>query len=278
MDTFEAKIGTDGSHILWRRSTSWRKKDPTLIVTNRFLKIFEDHDVAIPQIPLLISQLSLGQLRLESLPFALTSKVLRQTAKLFQIQLAWLEGVTDQIYNRYHCYKDPWRFFEDIKTFKIDEFDLSMVAFCSTAKLDYGGGQGQPIILVLREKCAHLDDKIIYRYRIYDEFDWGYRKSRIQLKAIIRIWEDKVGTPVPIYKVGKRVLREIESGRAVPYRYYRGGQTDPSLEDYSFSTEESAVSKEADELPTVFEYIKAYKLEGKERPNKGISREMARFF
>ncbi len=270
-DIFELKPGMYGLNVniraLLRRFASGGKKNPTLIVAERFLSIFEDHGVAISQIPRLVPNLSLDQLQNpESLRPALTPEILRDTARLFQIKLSWLEGITDQIYDYDFFYKDPWRFFDDFRKLNREDFFSPIAVFCSTTKLNYEGGRGQLIVPVLREKCAQFGDNVIYRYHIYDEFDWGYQKCRIQLKAMVRILEKKLKVPVvPMYQINKKILKGIESGRIVPRQYYGREKTDPSLEDYSLSPEESAVSKEADELPIVLNYIKAYKLDDNEK-------------
>lgn len=267
-------------NALWRRFRS--KPDPVTIVARRFLQVYQDHGVAISQIPRLVSQLSLEQIRNpESLLPALTPEILQQTADLFRIQWKWLDGTTKTIYDRRYCYKDPWAFFEDLKTLKIDEFDFPLVAFCSSGKLDSTNHRDQPVVLVLREKCAQLDDQTIYRYHIQDEFYWGYWKTRIQLKAMIRVWYRKFQIPVPIYRVEPKILEEIKTGRVVPHPFYRNRRLKGAdLEDYSLLPSESRQSKDAEEMGMVFEYIEAYKLKdvGKnEARNPKTSGQTAKF-
>ncbi len=267
---------------LLRRLGKKEAKHPVLLVAERFLQVFEDHGVAHSQIPRLIPSLSLAQVSSpEFLLSALTPKILEQVVDLFQIQRGWLEGTTDILYNCYDCYKDPWRFLEDIKTLKVESFGFPMVVFTSVTALDDKSSRKQPVLLVMRELCTKLDEQVIYRYRIYDDgWDWGYWKTRIQLKAMVRIWDKMFDIPIPIYHVKEDILRMIESGRVVPYQYYKNGwrSKDACLEDYSLLPEESAASKAGSELSTVLEYIQAYKLEsaglGK---NPRSSEETARF-
>ena len=137
-----------------------------------------------------------------------------------------------------------------------------MVAFCSVKKLDAGSGKGQSIVLVLRESCAKLEDKTVYRYHIHDEFLWGYGKCRIQLKAMMRICYVKHGITVPIFRVSPDVLKRISEGEVIPRPYYRNSsRIRADLEDYALSRRESAKTKDPDELPVVMEYIDAFKLE-----------------
>ncbi len=287
-DIVEVKIPLGGIlsinvREVFRRFKDKQKSDPVLIVAHRFLQIFEDHGVAVSQIPRLIPQLSLEQLRSpESLLPALTPEILQQTSELFQIRRAWLEGTTGVIYNCYACYKDPWRFFEDLKTLRLEDFGFPIVMFCSAKKLDGTSGRNQFLVPVLREECAQLGEKTIYRYHVYDDgWDWGYWKCRIQLKAMMRVWWEKYEVPVPVIHIDKKELKEIEAGRVVPHKYFtrRRRSVESSLEDYSLSLDESTVSKESEELPVVFEYINAYKLEDKEAPGRyqKLSEETARF-
>jgi hypothetical protein len=285
-DIFEFKLPLAGVadinlRALFRRFQKKKDANPVVLVAKRFLQIFQDHDVAISQIPRLIPQLSLDQLRnIDSLLPALTPEILQQAAELFQVRREWLEGTSDVIYNRYYCYKNPWRFFEDLKTLNIDDFGFPLVFFCSAKILDGTKGRQQRLVPVLREECAKLGEKIIYRYRIYDDgWDWGYWKCRIQLKAMIRIWWMKYELPVPVIHINKKELNEIESGHFVPHIYFkhRRRAAESSLEDYSMSPDESAVSKEVEELPLVTEYIRAYKLEQAEPPERNELGNTARF-
>lgn len=61
---------------------------------------------------------------------------------------------------------------------------------------------------------------------------------------------------VPLYRVDARVLNEIVKGRCFPQSHMRGSViTEPSLEDYALSQNESKVAKECEELPEVLDYI-----------------------
>ncbi len=250
--------------LRWFKKKPNEKEDDVLIVPKRVLQIFENHNVAVTQIPRLIPKLSLEQVsNPETLLSALTIEVLQEISDLFQIQRKWLEGTTDIIYNcHYYCYKNPWKFFKDLETLKIGIFDRPMVAFSSVSKFDNNSNKDQPILLVQREKSADLDDKPVYRYRIIDQFLWGYFKTRIQLKAMMHIWYKKYEIPVNIYHVDKKILEGMEAGKIVPDSYIRNSKQlrNIGLEDFSLSFEEDRLAKETEELDEVMEYIKAYKL------------------
>lgn len=284
-DILEIKPGIYGFHInliaLWRRLFSSEKENPVLVVPKRVLQIFKQHDVAASQIPRLIPQLSLVQVSSpQNLLSALTPDIIQQVADLFQIQTKWLEGETNRIYDdRYYCYKDPWKFFEDIETFKIETFEEPLIAFTSVSKFDCKSGKDQIVLLVQREKCADLDGKKIYRYRIIERFLWGYFKTRIQLKAMIRIWYKRFEIPVHIYQISKKELNSMESGKMVPDAYLKRSKRlkHIALEDFCLTPDEDRISKENDDLPEVFEYIKIYKLENMEGENPRFSQSTAQY-
>lgn len=257
-------IGGIGINLnaLWRW---WHSKpNPLTIVPERFLKLFREHNVAVSQIPRLIPGLTLEQLSSpELLLQVLTPKHLKRAAELFGIRLAWLEGTSKVIYDIHPSYKNPWAFFEDYKTLKVDPFAFPVVGFTSAKKLDWRSDKDQPIVLVMREKCAQLGEKDIYRFRIHDQFLWGYWKSRIQLKAMMRVLYKQSEIPVRIYRVDASILKQMEEGRLIPGPYYRHGKwvRDIELEDFSLMPSESAQAKDPEELPTVLEYIEAFQLE-----------------
>lgn len=289
-DIIEAKIpfGIFSLNLraLLRRITHRNHKplpDPVIGVANRFLQLFKEHNVAVPQIPRFIPEISLEQLSSPNtlLP-ALTTEVLAKAAGLFGIEHEWLEGTTSGMYKTYPSYKDPWGFFEYASKLEIDPFAFPLVAFTSAKKLDFKSGRDQNIVLVMRDGRANIDEKTIYRYHIHDEFNWGYWKSRIQLKAMARIWYLKYDAPIRIYRVSRGELDSIGSGYIVPEKFYRNSirMEDADLEDYALTNDESRVSKDHEELPEVLEYVEAFKLEdiGKsEVSNPRLSPEARRF-
>ncbi len=247
------------------------KKQPKISdiqnITMRFVRTFEDHGVATTQIPRLIPQISLDSLKNlpESLIPSLNNKVIDKVVNLFQIRRQWIEGLSVRMYDTLWCYKNPHRFFKDIANLNFKEpFYCPIFAFCQSDKIGYKRFRGQPIVLVLNEKIVDLDDNEINRYRIYmDSWDWGYWKCRIQLKAMVRVLYILKETIVPLYKVSPEILEKIKSGRQVPHSYMIGAKRlqNLSLEDFVLYPNESAVSKESDELVQVENYIDNFDLE-----------------
>lgn len=100
------------------------------------------------------------------------------------------------------------------------------------------------------------DDTEVYRYIIFgDRWIWGERQCRIQLKALARISHLR-NTRVPIHTAPRESIDLLLHGKAIPHRYLKGPVlSEPSLEDFALSEKESAVAKDAKELPVVLEYI-----------------------
>lgn len=241
------------------------KPDHTVIVAQRFLQLFKDHNVAVPQIPRLISDITLEKLRSpEALISALNNKIINQSVKLFQVRREWLEGLDKKIYNPYWCYKAPGSFFQDIAGMKTVNAVSPIMVFCCLDGIDYRQNRDQPLALVLAEKVADFGENEIKRYKVYgDGWLWNYSKCRIQLKAMIRVWYEFSDISIPMYKVDHKTLELIREGYCVPSIYPIKGVSlrDTFFEDFVLSQEESRASKESEELPYVLNYIKSYNLE-----------------
>jgi len=234
-------------------------------VTERFLQLFKDHNVATTEIPRLIPQITLEQLRdVDTLLSALTNEVIKNVANLFGVQREWIEGTSEQIYNPHYCYHYPEVFFQQFDSLNRENVFTPVVAFCLDQKLDYKREKEQPIVLVMIEKCADLGWKRIECYRIVgDDWGWEYWKSRFELKGLMRLLNNWHDESVPMYRVDKDTLYEIAAGYRVPWTYLqkRSRVSDTCLEDYALFPEESRMSKESEELPLVLEYMENRKFE-----------------
>jgi hypothetical protein len=252
---------------LWQSFTGKTKPNPVNVVAQRFLKVFHDHGLQAAQIPRLLPQIKLDDLKSEeALLAALTPDVLDQFAHLFGIRTAWIEGVDDGIYDCLSCYKQPEIFFENLALLnrgENDSDDFFVQTFVTTKQLDMNDPSQQLLAVVVAEKIAELGDQRVYRYHVYgDGWDWGYWPTRIQLKAIARLLFKKFGKTMPIYTTKLADLENIREGRLIPRSYLgRCVLSEPSLEDYAMTQEENFHAKEIAELPEVLEYIEEHNLE-----------------
>lgn len=254
-------------NILWQSFTGQTKSNPVNVVAQRFLQVFHDHGLQATQIPRLLPQIKLDDLKSEeALLVALTPDVLDQAAHLFGIRTAWLEGVDDCIYDCLSCYKQPEIFFENLAMINCGEHDSDVFyvqTLVATKQLDMNDPSQQLLVVVVAEKIAELNNQCVYRYHVYgDGWDWGYWPTRIQLKAIARLLFKKFGKTMPIYTTQLTDLENIREGRLIPRNYLgRCLLSEPSLEDYAMTQEENFHEKEITELPEVLKYIEEHNLE-----------------
>lgn len=234
------------------------------IITERFIRLFHEHNVAIGQIPLLRPELKLGDLAShETLLSALSNDLLEKTAEQFWVQKEWLEGADVEIYPHRSFYKWPKKFFEDLSRLKFDRYECPVRVLVVNRKLDRNDPVTQPLLLLMMEKITDLGEEIISRYHIYnDGWDWAHSPCRLELKAIARLLYQRLGVITPLIEVPADILEKIERAEAIPTRWLHSPVvTDPSLEDYGSSKDEFVRAREVDELPKVMEYIREHKLD-----------------
>lgn len=251
----DINIASSIKYLKWKA-----KSDSAAKVALRFLKLFDDHGIAVSQIQSFVPQVTLDKLTsLEALLPVLTNDVLNTVATLFGIRRTWLDGIDDRLYDSAGCYQYPARFFEVLQEIPLDDNLVSLRALYSARQLDKTKHAEQLIALVLTEKIGILGETNIYRYHpLCDIWDWSYDKCRIQLKAMVRL----IDTPVPLYRVKCEILHGIYEGTIVPGKYIPERiNTNPSLDDYAYAPEEHACAKECDELPWVLQYIENLNLE-----------------
>lgn len=239
------------------------------VIARRFFQIFQDHGVEKSQISRLMPKIKLGDLKSnETLLEVLTPEILDQTASLLGVRSEWLEGIDEVIYESLYCYKVPELLFELLATLRNHpDFDLTgfpLRVLVSNKNLDFRADRDQFLVPVLLEKVADLGDKTIYRYYVFnDGFSWSYGPARIQLKATARIAYKLLGTPIPLMVISPTDLQSVLDRKKISRKFLDGCLlTDPSLEDFALTSQESAVAAEVDEIPIVLKYIEDHKLEG----------------
>lgn len=236
-------------------------------VAARFLQVFKEHGVETAQIPRLLTEIKLADLQSPAtLLAALTPEILDKTAQFFGVRSQWLEGVDDEVYDYLAVSKKPETLLERLAAICASQpekphFPLRVLA--TREALDWRNQNAQYLAPVLVERIATLGDEEICRYHVYrDGFDWSHLPSRIELKAIARVVFRGLNAPVPLFLVSPKVMDDILDGKLIPRRFLSGCLiTNPSLEDFALSKEESHVAKETEELPAVLDYIKQNRLQ-----------------
>ncbi|MDV6345710.1 hypothetical protein [Nitrosomonas sp. Is37] len=249
----------------FRNVLNWNNKvNPVNLIPQRFILAFKDHGIVASQIPRLLPQIQLSNLKSENtLLQVLNYEILEQTAQLFGIRRQWLEGVDNQIYEFHSCYKDPAVFFNDLISFchrKDTSLFLPVRAFTTRKGLDFTDTEYQPLALVLSEQIATLDDKDIFRYHIFnDEWDWSYAPTRIQVKAMVRLVSAVINVQIPLYVIEPNDIEALFGSTIIPGCLIGNRLiSDPSLEDFTISG--YPISRETDELPEVLKYIEEHEL------------------
>lgn len=264
-DLFEIKLGAYGFRLnvieLWRRL--FKIRSPASRVSERFLALFQAHGVAPTQIQRFLPQVTLEHFASDRLAAVLTNETLNQAAALFGIRREWLEGIDQQIYEPFFCYKAPVWFFHDLAKWQVKPQTFSVRALCC-GDLDNSSLREQPLVLLAVEKVGMIGDEEICRYRVYhDAWNWGYFPCRLQLKAFARLVHLGWQTPIPVHRVQKGVLEKIRTGQRVPRLELQGCLlTEPCLEDFALAENESGKAQETEELGEVFRYIEHNRLAG----------------
>lgn len=233
------------------RITGKNEPPSVALVPSRFFQVFREHGVEASQIPRLLPQLRLDDLKSErSLLAVLDHDLLEKTAKLFGVRIEWLEGVDDVIYEYHSCYKQPEIFFETLTKMRWSFLHAPVRAIVSDIDLDYRRGGVQPIALVFLDEVAQIGEETIYRYRVESgEWNWEHSPCRLQLKAMARLAFKKWRIVIPIFVVKYSILEAICENKLIPATYLDGClSTNPSLEDFALARQESGVAKEEDEL------------------------------
>lgn len=248
-------VSLDLKALVKRLRSGRQAPDPLAAVAERFLRVFLEHGVAVPQIPRLVADLPLSALRdVDTLIEALNPLVLETVAAMFGIRREWLEGVTETIYPDRFVYKHLPAFLELLPIEDSKPEGIQAMALASV-ELDFRKSQEQPVALILREHVAVLGEQLVPRFIVLnDAWDWSYAPTRFQLKAMARICYERFG-PVPIHRLTKPRLEAIRSGKAVPSDFVTASRiTNPSLEDYVMAANESPVARETEELTDVLLY------------------------
>ncbi|QYJ88841.1 hypothetical protein [Shewanella halotolerans] len=170
---------------LKERYKKWRKPEP--VVTNtvqRFIRLFEEHGVARAQIPRFFGHnLTIHQVEDEAeLLKMLTGDLLESAAALFNVQLEWLEGASDELYELNHFYKRPKLFGDWLDSLLLSTDGNSVDGFLLTTQ--YKADEYDALIL-MRQRIGELSGKPIYRYHFCEQWVYGYWKCRADIAACV---------------------------------------------------------------------------------------------
>lgn len=240
-----------------------RLKDSISLIAERFLLVFAANNIEKSHIPRLIPKIKYEDLSSPNqLLAALTPEVIDTTAKLFGVQSQWLEGVDETVYESFWLHKNPGEFLSYFASaFALGNSNVwfPLRVLTTSAHLDRHSADEQLLLPVIVETLTRFGDDPIYRCRLCSmQFDWADPRSRIELKAIALLVYRRLRTPIPLFTVTPQEMECLTDGSSIPsVALRRVVITNPSLEDYVMTSEQSWVAKETDELPAVLSYLEA---------------------
>lgn len=240
-----------------------RTKNSITLIAERFLLVFEANNIETSHIPRLIPQIRYEDLGSpKQLLSALTPEVIDATAKLFGVQSQWIEGVTETVYESFWFQRDPKAFlshFAPAFTLGNPETWFPLRILTTSMQLDRHSSDEQLLLPVIVENLTRIGDDSIYRCRVCStHFDWSNARSRIELKAIALLVYRRLNTPIPMSRITPEEMNRLTDGAALPSVVLRRVViTNPSLEDYVLTPQQSRVAKESDELHAVLSYLEA---------------------
>lgn len=250
------------TNYLKSKLTNQNTDEQLNMLADRFIKLFVDHGVEETQIPRVFPKISLQDLSSKfALIEKLTPSLIDEAARLFNVRSEWLEGVDEEVYPFFSCYKQPQKLLELMQQVDVAVDDYPFRILTSADKLDYLSEKYQPVLIVVLKKITTLNDEDIYRYYLDSQWDWTEAPCRVQLKAMAYQFFNTNKIPIPIYKVSKQAFQDIADRKCIPKQQLDHPIiTDPSLEDFVLRKSQSHQSKESEELPQVNAYIAEYEL------------------
>jgi hypothetical protein len=239
------------------------EESPTVELVDRFLDIFINHGIHINEIPRCVPKkfrLSLSDLsRKEKLAEKLTPEMIDWICSTFNIQRKWLETNTGNIYKTENYYKNEYSFLRLLKNLKMEhQNNLRVIAYKDVKNLNAEEDHPQNVNLLIVIPAFKLDDKFIMKYiPTWTHWDWGYWRSRYQLKSIIRLCQKKLKLTFDGHNLSTQKMTELSSGKVFPknildnvpigYTWYP--------DDYTDKSSESQCTKETLETSSILEYI-----------------------
>lgn len=228
-------------------------------VINRFIDVYSSHGILKNQIPDIINckfSLKISDFySKDTILNILSSDLLEWTSSYFGIQRGWLDGTTQQKYEYRNYYKDIQSFISLVVDLKYKENKEITAYFYKHGNIDCESEKQQDIVIMLRYPIGKIIKKTIYRYiPISTRWNWGYWRTRYQIKSIIYILE-RLKISMCGYDLDQDIAGCLVNGQLFPeliinhsgFTWYPG--------DYIDLPSETTVSKEGHETQKVINYI-----------------------
>lgn len=228
-------------------------------LVNRFVSIFKAHGIERIQIPRFLGEesgLTIAHMGDdEKLLNTLSEKVLNDTCDRFGIARDWLDGKSCPIYPRRYYDKNLEGFIDFLEKLRVDHDEVQCCVVKSEKDTLSKDGGDLTIVIVLRGKLCdwgeHEHETIWRYYPLNDTLYWGYKRTRVQIKAmVLAAWQFGVyvqGLTAPEKEINALVEGEIYPGPLLEVARRRRWQPDA----YIFAEGESCLVEDGAEAVAV---------------------------
>lgn len=236
--------------------------NPVLGLSERFIKLFEMHDIHLNEIPRVIPdefQVTLDSLLShEALVLKLTPSLIDWVSTKFRVRREWLEKGDERIYETRNYYKNVSSFLTLLHNLSYEENKyIEVIAVKKTGNLDHSGERNQNVNLLIKVEAFSLGNRTIFTYIPTSTlWDWGYWRSRYQLKSIIVLCSKKLELCFHGYDLESSIINGLAYGKHFPSQLSLEGSYTWYPEDYTYTDSESVQSKEGNEFQAILIYIK----------------------
>ena len=237
--------------------------NPVISLAQRLIHVYEGHGIHINEIPrvtpeqfgITLSTISEQSRFIEKI----TPEYIKWVSGTFGINRSWLETEVGGIYTTKNYYKNEFELLRLLKELKAEYGnELDVYAFKNVSSLDSKQDVEQFVNLLISVPLFKIDGRIICKFiPTKTMWEWGYQKSRYQLKGIIRVAYRTLKIDFIGYDVNKDEMRSLAFGKVIPQSVLsKMFSYTWNPDDYTDSARESGCAKETDELDAIIEYVK----------------------
>lgn len=190
---------------------------------------------------------------------SINGDVLIWFATTFDVNLAWLEGASDQVHEFISGYKNLPRFFREISDLGWTDPGLCMTILAEDYSTKYPFLHRYAIVLSLPAINLESTDETVYKHRLFDHV-WNYCHPPCvrDTKAVARWFTKRQGSirPVPIVPVNKCNFEAVTEGEHLlptVWTNHIGGFD--RFEDRVLYDSESVCAKETHNLNGIVAYL-----------------------
>ncbi|MDE1348537.1 hypothetical protein L9W80_00070 [Vibrio aestuarianus] len=215
--------------FFWKAPADRGGKEPsskTDSVASRFIALFESHGVHRNQIPDFFDHgITLHDCADETaLLKKIDSQCLKDAAELFGVNLEWLQGASQEIYDIPRFYKDNEACEEYLTNLKASKPDANLATYVLTPNSFKDSRDYNNAVILITEVIGHINEREIYRYRLAGKTQNTYWKARayfaVSCALLIKHGFEPIGQTV-----NEQWLISLNEGKTlIEYDFTEGGQ------------------------------------------------------